>query len=111
MSLIKNKLYGLLKGSFLVSEDAFRNWRFIIFVVVWLLVVITSSHKVDEKVMHIAALQAEIKELRAAFVDTRAVSVKMRLESTVKNSVEVLGLKPAKTPPQIIHIVNQHERH
>ena len=104
---IKKTIYGFLRGSFLVSENSFRNWRFILFVVVLMLVMIGSSHSSDKKVMQIAKLNKEIKELRAEFVDTRSIAMRMKLESTVKKNVENMGLKPSETPPQVIKVVSK----
>ena len=105
MNKVKKTIYGFLRGSFLVNENSFRNWRFILFVVVLMLVMIGSSHSSDKKVMQIAKLNKEIKELRAEFVDTRSIAMRTKLESTIKKSGENIGLKPSETPPQVIKVV------
>ncbi|REE83033.1 hypothetical protein BX611_0313 [Lutibacter oceani] len=107
MSIIKSSIYNLLKGEFLVSKDSFKNWRFILFVVALLLLMIASSHSSDKKVMEIARLNNELKELRAEFVDTRSISMKMRLESTVRKKVVDLGIKPSEQPPQVIKVISK----
>ena len=107
MSIIKTSIYNLLKGEFLVSKDSFKNWRFILFVVALLLLMIASSHSSDKKVMEIARLNNELKELRAEFVDTRSISMKMRLESTVRKKVVDLGIKPSEQPPQVIKVISK----
>ena len=104
MSKVKNGIYNVLRGKFLVSEDSFKNWRFIIFVVFLMLLMIGSSHSIDKKVMEISSLNKEIKELKAEFVDTRSISMRMKLESTVRNKVEEFGLKPSENPPQVIKV-------
>ena len=53
MSKLKKGVYGFLRGSFLTDESAFKNWRIIIFVVGLLLIMISSSHKSDKKVIKI----------------------------------------------------------
>jgi len=107
MSIIKASIYNLLKGEFLVNKDSFKNWRFILFVVVLLLLMIASSHSSDKKVMEIAKINNELKELRAEFVDTRSISMKMRLESTIRNKVVDLGIKPSEQPPQVIKVTSK----
>ena len=106
MIKVKETIYSILKGSFLVNENSFRNWQFILFVVLLMLVMIGSSHSSDKKVMQIAKLNKEIKELRAEFVDTRSIVMRMKLESTIKRNVEELGLKPSETPPQVVKVVS-----
>lgn len=108
MTKIKQTVYGFLKGSFLVEDGAFRNWRFILFVVALLLVMITSSHQSDKKVLEIAQLKKELKEKREEFVDTRSIVMKKKLESTIRKEVAHLSLLPSETPPQVIK-VKTHE--
>ena len=107
MSIIKSSIYNLLKGKFLVSEDSFKNWRFILFIVGLLLLMIASSHSSDKKVMEIAKLNYEIKELRAEFLDMRSISMKMKLESTIRKKVEDLGIRPSENPPQVIKVTSK----
>jgi len=105
MSAIKSSIFNLLKGDFLVNKDSFKNWRFILFVVALLLLMIASAHSSDKKVMEIAKLTNENKELRAEFLDKRSISMGMRLESTVRKKVIDLGIKPSEQPPQVIKVI------
>jgi hypothetical protein len=107
MSVIKSNIFNLLKGDFLVNKDSFKNWRFILFVVALLLLMIASAHSSDKKVMEIAKLTNEIKELRAEFLDKRSISMGMRLESTVRKKVIDLGIKPSEQPPQVIKVISK----
>jgi len=59
MSKVKQTLYNILKGKFLVDEDAKKNWGFIIFLTTLALLMITSSHHIDRKVQTIATLNKE----------------------------------------------------
>ena len=106
MSKVKSTIFNFLKGRFLVSENSFKNWRFMFFAVGLMLVMIASSHNSDKKVMEIASLNKRNKELRAEFLDTRAISMKMKLESTVKSKVIDLGLLPSAEPPQLIKVIS-----
>ena len=107
MVRIKESIYDLLKGKFLIDEDSFKNWRFILFIVALVMLMIASGHNSDKKVMEIARLNKEIKELRAEFVDTRSISMKMKLESTMRNKVAAFGLKPSETPPEVIKVTSK----
>jgi len=110
MSIVKNSIYNVLKGKFLVSEDSFKNWRFIIFIVILMLMMIGSAHSIDKKVMEIADLNKEIKELRAEFLDTRSISMKMRLESTIRKKVKEEGIVPSENPPQVISVTRETKK-
>jgi hypothetical protein len=107
MGVVKDKIYNVLKGKFLVSDDSFKNWRFLLFVVGLMLLIIASSHSADKKVMEIARLNKEINEKRAEFVDTRTIFMGMKLESTIRNKVVELGLQPSENPPQVIKVISK----
>jgi hypothetical protein len=49
----------------------------------------------------------EIKELKAEFVDTRSIAMKIKLESNIKNKVKELGLQPSENPPEIIKVTSK----
>lgn len=104
MIRIKDTVYSFFKGSFLVEDGAFRNWRFILFVVGLMLIMITSSHRSDKKVLEIAQLKKELKEKREEFVDTRSIVMKKKLESSIRKGVAHLDLVPSETPPQVIKV-------
>lgn len=105
MPRVKDYIYDVLKGKFLISEDSLKNWGFITFIVLLMLIMIASAHSLDKKVMNIAKLNKEVKELRAQFVDFRSISMKIKLESTIRNRVVDLGLKPSEDPAQIIKVI------
>ena len=107
MGIVKDKIYGILKGKFLVSEDSFKNWRFILFIVSLMLLIIASSHSSDKKVLEIARLNKEINEKRAEFLETRTIFMEMKLESSIREKVEVLELKPSENPPQVIKVISK----
>jgi len=107
MSKFKSNIYQLLKGDFLVNEDSFKNWRFMLFMVMLMMIMIASSHSSDKKVMEIAKLNKKVKQLRSEFVDTRSISMSLKLESTIKNKVLELELKPSETPPQVIRVTHK----
>ena len=46
---MKNGVYSLLKAKFLISDDALKNWKFIVFLLVLGIVAIANNHKYDEK--------------------------------------------------------------
>ena len=101
---MRKGILDVLKGKFLVSGDAPKNWSFIIFASFLATIMIASSHSADKKVHQIAALNEEVKELRSEFVDVRSDVQRLKLESTITQTVEEKGLYPSKVPPQKIRI-------
>ncbi|MBT8284746.1 MAG: S-adenosyl-methyltransferase [Flavobacteriaceae bacterium] len=101
---MKKGIVSILKGKFLVSGDAPKNWLFLVFASFLATVMISSSHSADRKVHQLAALNEEVKELRSQFVEIRSDVQKLKLESTVRLTVADKGLLPSETPPKKIKV-------
>ncbi|MEN8703513.1 MAG: FtsL-like putative cell division protein [Polaribacter sp.] len=104
MLKVKRNIYDILRGSFLTDESAFNNWKVILFIVSLLLITITSAHNIDKKVIKIAELNKKKRELRAAYVDTGTMLMRMKMESSVRQNALKIGLKPSETPPKKIKV-------
>lgn len=104
---MKKSIYNILKGTFLVSDDSFKNWRFIIFISVLAIVMIASSHSADKKVYEIARLKNEVKEIRSAFIEGRSRLMKLKMESNVVKAMKEKGMATSVIPPQKIKIKSQ----
>jgi len=100
----KNNIYNILKGKFLIDEDALKNWVFILFLTFLALMMISSSHSVDRKVQKIAKLNKQKKELRAQFVATRSDLMQLKMESAIVKRLEGKGLFVSDEPPVKIKI-------
>lgn len=101
---MKKGLLDILRGKFLVSGDAPKNWLFLLFASFLATVMISSSHRADKKVHEIAALNEEVRKLRSEFLDVRRSVQQLRLESSLKVRVADRGLVPAKNPPKKIKV-------
>ncbi len=104
---MKDNFYNILKGRFLVSDSAFKNWRFIIFLSVLALIMIASSHRADKKVHRIAQLNNDVKELKSEYLDVRMILMRSRMESKIISAMAKKGLKPSITPPQKVLITTK----
>lgn len=102
---MKQNLLNIIKGKFLVSDDALKNWRFIVFLSFLALIMISSSHSADKKVHRIAKLSNEVKELKSEYVDVRMKLMQSRMETKIIDAMVARGLAPSETPPQKIRIV------
>ena len=92
MKRLKERFVKVFKAEFLVGKDSQRNWITILLVLLLGIVMIYSGHLIDQKVYAIAALEAEVKDLRSEFV-----SVLSELQNT--------GLKQSQTPPNKIKVI------
>lgn len=105
---MKKSIYNILKGTFLVSDDSFKNWRVILFVSFLAIVMIASSHSADQKVHEIAKLNNEVKEMRSAFVDARSRLMRLKMESRVAKLMKEKGLVSSVVPPKKIKVKSQN---
>ena len=106
MAKIRQTVYDILKGGFLVDEGAAKNWSMLVFLAGLALVMIASSHNIDRKVQKIAVLNKEMRELRSEFVSTRSDLMKVKMESTIIRKLAEEGLFVAENPPQKIVVKN-----
>lgn len=104
---MKKGIYRILKGTFLVSDDSFKNWRFIIFISGLAIVMIASSHSADKKVYEIARLKNEVNEMRSAFIDGRSRLMKLKMESGIIEEMKEKGIAPSVIPPKKIKVISQ----
>ena len=105
---VKKNINDILRGSFLVDESSFKNWRIILFIVALLLIMISSAHESDKKVIQIFELNKKKRELRAQYVDIGTILMRIKMESNIRGKVKKRGLKPAKTPPQRIKVISKN---
>ena len=95
----KEKVYNILKGKFLVDQDASKNWSFIVFLAMLGLFMIASSHSVDRKVQKLAKLTLERRENKASYIATKSELMQLELQSSVTKKVKEKGLLQASEPP------------
>ena len=106
MLKVKKSLYELLKGGFLIDESSFKNWRMMFFIVALLLIMISSAHSTDKKVIEISKLNKQKRELRAEYIDTQTTLMRMKMESNIRQKAKKMGLHPSDTPPNRIKVIN-----
>lgn len=105
---MKQGVYSLLKAKFLVSDDALKNWKFIVYLIFLAMILIANNHWYDAKNYKITELNNKVKELRSEFVDRRSELMKLKMESTISKKMEKREIFPAEVPPTKI-IVKQVE--
>ena len=107
---MKKSIYSILKGTFLVSDDSFKNWRFIIFISVLAIIMIASSHSADKKVYEIARLKNEVKEMKSEFTDGRSKLMRLKMESAVIDRMKEKGLSPSLVPAKKIKVLSNNKK-
>ena len=80
------------------------SWRLVLFVVILAVIVVYSSHKVDQKVILINKLKLELKDLRSKHIDMRTTLMTLSKTTNVAEEVEKNGLLYSSDAPYKIKI-------
>jgi hypothetical protein len=107
---MKGGIYNILKARFLVNEDATKNWRFIVFLIFLAIIMIANTNQFEQKIFLITELTTEVKELRSEFVDKRSELMKLKMESTVSEKMELRQIFPSSVPPKKIKVKTEEEK-
>jgi len=97
----------ILKGKFLVEANAFSNWKFIVYVVFLVFIMISSSHSIDNKTIKIGKLKNDVNEMKAKYAFINSKLMNLRLESQLINQVERDSLLPLEDHPFKILVQNK----
>ena len=84
---------------FLINDEAFRNWRMIIYLSILALTRIASGHSADRKIFKIAQLNDKLKMLKSEFIEQRTDLMNLKMETKITKELQPMGIGPAKTPP------------
>ncbi len=103
---MKRGFFQLLRGTFLIDEGATKNWRFIVFLFVLALVMISASHGVDQKVIRMASLNDDVRALRSEYIELRKSLMKLKMESELRKKLSPMGLNFPSTPPTKISVIH-----
>ncbi|WP_026711954.1 FtsL-like putative cell division protein [Flavobacterium filum] len=107
---MKASVYDILRAKFLINQDAVKNWKFIVFLIILAIIMIANIHHYEQKIFRIVELNKEVKELRSEFVDRRSELMKLKMESTVSKKMEERGIFPSSVPPTKIRVVKPKEK-
>lgn len=107
---MKGSVYNIIKARFLVNEHATRNWVFITYLILLAMVMIWNTNRYEQKIIRIAELSSEVKELRSEFVDRKSQLMKLKMESTVAQKMEQRAIFPSSVPPVKIKVLKPTEK-
>lgn len=107
---MKSGVFSILKARFLINDDAVKNWRFIVFIILLAIIMIANTQRYEQKVFEIAKLSNEVKELRSEFVDRRSELMKLKMESTISDKMLEKQIYPSTVPPVKIEVKKEEEK-
>ena len=107
---MKGGVFSILKARFLINDDAVKNWRFIVFLILLAIIMIANTQRYEQKVFEIAKLNNEVKELRSEFVDRRSELMKLKMESTISDKMLEKQIFPSTVPQVKIEVKKEEEK-
>jgi cell division protein FtsL len=99
LSVLKNKCQEFYREKLLTKSLLVTSWRMILFVSTLAVLVIYSSHKVDQKVFEISKLNEKLKDLRSRHIDMRTQLMSISKPTKVAEEVKEFGLIEALDAP------------
>ncbi len=103
----KAKMVKAIYAKKLVPKNVIEaSWKMILYVAAMAIVVIYSSHSVDQKVMVISKLNERIKDLRSQHIDMRTQLMTQSKVTRVSEEVKDIGLVESLQAPYKIVIQN-----
>ncbi len=100
----EKKWVKILKGEYLFNEKGKKGWRMVIYIMILLMIMVYSGHKVDDKVLEISKLRKLEKKKKTEFVVTRSKAMRLKLRSRVEKEAAGIGLYPSTKPVTVIHV-------
>lgn len=97
-----NTISSLLKGDFLINKNSQKNFPFILFIVILLLINISISFNAERLIIKTISLEKEAHHLRVVYITTKSELMGLYKRSVVEEIVEPLGLRSTTSPPSII---------
>lgn len=108
IALINRKVKDIDLTSILSTENIFANTPYIFLLFLLAIIYIGNTHLVEKTVRQINKMNVELKEVRWQYMSSKADLMFKSKQTEVAKSVEALGLKELRNPPQKI-IVSKNE--
>ena len=104
--MLGSRFKGFYAGKLASKNLLVTSWRMVLFISSLAILVIYSSHKVDQKVIRISKLNEELKDLRSRHIDMRTQLMSLSKTTKVAEEVGYLGLFESFDAPFKIQVQN-----
>ena len=91
----------------IIEEMSFKQWKKMIYVVLLFLIMISSSHRVDQKVMLLSEKKEQIKKLKAVYVQKGIELMHVKSKDYIKQKLKKRGVRQFNQRPIEIRIKNK----
>lgn len=109
----KRSVMSILGGKFLVREEISKQFPFMVYVTVLLMIIITNTYIAEERVRELAKTSKRLNDLQVEYVQVKSEIMEASKQSVLVKKLESTGLKEAVTPLKRIEVeqpVKQEEQ-
>ena len=97
-------LMSILGGSFLVKEKFTKQFPFIVYVTVLLMIIITNTYIAEERTRELAKTSKRLNDLQVEYVQLKSEIMEASKQSVLVKRLAGTGLKEAITPLKRIEV-------
>ena len=109
----KRSVMSILGGKFLVREEISKQFPFMVYVTVLLMIIITNTYIAEERTRELAKTAKHLNDLQVEYVQVKSEIMEASKQSVLVKRLAGTGLKEAVTPLKRIEVeqpVKQEEQ-
>lgn len=109
----KRSVMSILGGKFLVREEISKQFPFMVYVTVLLMIIITNTYIAEERTRELARISKKLNDLQVEYVQVKSEIMEASKQSVLVKKLAGTGLKEAVTPLKRIEVeqtVKQEEQ-
>ena len=100
----KRSVMSILGGKFLVREEISKQFPFMVYVTVLLMIIITNTYIAEERTRELAKTSKRLNDLQVEYVQIKSEIMEASKQSELVKRLEGTGLKEAITPLKRIEV-------
>ena len=100
----KRRVMSILGGKFLVREEISKQFPFMVYVTVLLMIIITNTYIAEERTRELARTSKRLNDLQVEYVQVESEIMEASKQSVLVKKLVGTGLKEAITPLKRIEV-------
>lgn len=100
----KKRVMSILGGKFLVREDFSKQFPFLLYVTLLLMVIITNTFIAENRTRKLAETSKQLNDLQVEYVQLKSDILEASKQSVLVKKLQGTGIKEATTPLRRIEI-------
>ena len=105
----KRSVMSILGGKFLVREEISKQFPFMVYVTVLLMIIITNTYIAESRTREIADTTRKLNDLHVEYIQLKSEIMQASKQSVLSRKLEGLGIKAPMEPVKRINVVENQE--